>query len=57
MQVQLYEMLLRSSAVSALLTSGSGSVASGNVLGVITALRKYDTWHFVLRSSAEWHHP
>ncbi|KAK9822627.1 hypothetical protein WJX81_000343 [Elliptochloris bilobata] len=40
LQVQLYEALLRSKAVSALLTGGSGSVAGGNILGVITALRK-----------------
>ena len=47
-QVQLYEVLLRSKAVSALLTGGSGSVAGGNVLTVITALRKYDTWLHIL---------
>ena len=44
-QVQLYEVLLRSKAVSALLTGGSGSVAGGNVLTVITALRKCDILH------------
>ena len=47
-QVQLYEVMLRSKAVSALLTGGSGSVAGGNVLTVITALRKYDTWLHIL---------
>lgn len=44
-QVKLYEVLLRSKAVSALLTGASGSVAGGNVLTVITALRKCDVLH------------
>ena len=52
-QVQLYEVLLRSSAVSALLTGGSGSVAGGNVLGIITALRKYEL--FASHSSTVLH--
>lgn len=39
-QVQVYKAVLRSKAVSALLTGGAGSNAGGGVLGVITALRK-----------------
>lgn len=39
-QVELYQALLQSKAVSALLSGGSESSAGGGVLGVITALRK-----------------